>query len=463
MTRLTIRSDGAGRARAGSRPSATMVQGSNVARLAAGALCALVAWSGPPAPAAAQTVAITNARVHTVSGGVIENGTVVVEGSRITAVGPDVTPPAGARVIDGTGKVVTPGLIESASQLGVVEIGAVSQTVDASSSDDRVTAAFRVSDGLNPWSTLIPVAASGGVTRAVVVPEGQALITGQAAMIDLDGGRPADLVRRDPLAMVSAFDQGAAGRFGGSHGAALMRLREALQDARDYAANRAAFDAGARREYALSRLDLEALARVVNGELPMIMEANRTTEILSAIGLAQEFGFDLILFGAAEGWVVADEIAAAGVPVVTNPIENLPSYDRLAISEEGAGRLAGGGVPVAFTTGVLSGSPALGTHNVRNLRLLAGAAVRNGMPYADALRAITLTPAEIWGVADEAGSIEVGKEADIVVWSGDPFEPLSRAEHVFVSGRELVAPTRQDRLLERYREIGGPIPEAYQK
>jgi imidazolonepropionase-like amidohydrolase len=195
----------------------------------------------------------------------------------------------------------------------------------------------------------------------------------------------------------------------------------------------------------------------------MIMEANRTTEILSAIGLAQEFGFDLILFGAAEGWVVADEIAAAGVPVVTNPIENLPSYDRLAISEEGAGRLAGGGVPVAFTTGVLSGSPALGTHNVRNLRLLAGAAVRNGMPYADALRAITLTPAEIWGVADEAGSIEVGKEADIVVWSGDPFEPLSRAEHVFVSGRELVAPTRQDRLLERYREIGGPIPEAYQK
>ncbi|HSM37615.1 MAG TPA: amidohydrolase family protein [Longimicrobiales bacterium] len=422
-----------------------------------------IASTGSLSPGAAQTVAITNARIYTVSGGVIENGTVVFEGSRITAVGADVAPPAGARVIDGTGKIVTPGLIESSSQLGVVEIGAVSQTVDASSSDDRVTAAFRVSDGLNPFSTLIPVAATGGVTRAVVVPGGSALIVGQAALIDLDGDRPANLVTRDPLAMVSAFDQGAAGRFGGSHGAALMRLREALQDARDYAANRAAFDAGARRDYALSRLDLEALSAVVAGELPMIMEANRTTEIMAAIGLAQEFGFDLILFGAAEGWVVADAIQAAGVPVVTNPIENLPSYDRLAISEEGAGRLAGSGVPVAFTTGVLGGSPALGTHNVRNLRLLAGGAVRNGMAYADALRAITLTPAEIWGIADEAGSIEVGKAADLVVWSGDPFEPLSRAEHVFIGGQEMDAPTRQARLLERYRQINEALPEAYQR
>jgi imidazolonepropionase-like amidohydrolase len=411
----------------------------------------------------AQAVAITNARIHTVSGSVIENGTLVIEGGRIAAIGPDVDAPAGARVIDGTGRIVTPGLIESASQLGVVEISAVDQTVDASSSDDRVTAAFRVSDGLNPFSTLIPIAATGGVTRAVVVPGGQALIVGQAALIDLDGGRPSELVRRDPLAMVSAFDQGAAARFGGSHGAALMRLREALQDARDYAANRAAFDAGSRREYALSRLDLEALGPVVNGELPMIMEANRTTEILSALALAEEFGLDLVLSGAAEGWVVSGDILAAGVPVITNPMENLPGYDRLAISVQGAGRLVAAGVPVAFSTGVLGGSPALGTHNVRNLRLLAGAAVRNGMPYADALRALTLTPAEIWGIADETGSLEAGKSADVVVWSEDPFEPLSRAEHVFIGGREMVGDTRQDRLLERYRAIGGPIPEAYKK
>ena len=432
-------------------------------RAAFALVLATLAGVAAPSPADAQTVAITNARIHTVSGGVIENGTLVIEGGRIAAVGADVSAPAGARVIDGTGKIVTPGLIESASQLGVVEIGAVDETVDASSSDDRVTAAFRVSDGLNPFSTLIPIAATGGVTRAVVVPGGQALIVGQAALIDLDGARPADLVRRDPLAMVSAFDEGTAARFGGSHGAALMRLREALQDARDYDANRAAFDAGNRREYSLSRLDLDALAAVVNGELPMIMEANRTTEILAALALAREFGFRLILFGAAEGWVVADAIAAAGVPVVTNPIENLPSYDRLAITEEGASRLASAGVPLAFTTGVLSGSPALGTHNVRNLRLLAGGAVRNGMAHADALRAITLAPAEIWGVADDVGSLEAGKEADVVVWSGDPFEPLSRAEHVFVNGVEQDAATRQDRLLERYREINEAMPEAYQR
>ncbi|MEN8375675.1 MAG: amidohydrolase family protein [Gemmatimonadota bacterium] len=423
-------------------------------------LAALVLVSGD---AAAQTVAVTNARIHTVSGSVIEGGTIVFEDGRIVALGADLQAPAGALVIDGTGKVVTPGLIESSSQLGVVEIGAVRQTVDASSSDDRVTAAFRASDGLNPFSTLIPVAATGGVTRAVVRPTGAALIRGQAALIDLDGARPADLIVRDPLAMVSALDQGAAGRFGGSRGAALMRMREALQDARDYAANRGAFNAGARREYALSRLDLEALVPVVNGELPLVLDANRTTEILAAIALAEEFGLDLILSGAAEGWVVADAIAEAGVPVVTNPTENIPSYDRLAISLEGAARLAEAGVPVAFSTGVLVGSPALGTHNVRNLRLLAGAAVRNGMPYADALRAVTLTPAEVWGVAEDVGSLEPGKSADVVVWSGDPFEPLTRAEHVFIAGREMDAPTRQDRLLERYRSIGGAVPEAYKK
>lgn len=428
-----------------------------------GAAVALGATLAAAPSAGAQTVAITGARIHTVSGDVIERGTLVIEGGSIAAVGADVTAPAGARVIDGAGKVVTPGLIESSSQLGVVEISAVDQTVDASSSDDRVTAAFRVSDGLNPFSTLLPIAATGGVTRAVVVPGGQALIAGQAALIDLDGRRPADLIRRSPLAMVSAFDQGAAGRFGGSHGAALMRLREALQDARDYAANRAAFDAGSRREYALSRLDLEALGPVVKGELPLMLEANRATEILSALALGDEFGLDLILAGAAEAWVVASDILAAGVPVITNPIENLPGFDRLAISVEGADRLAAAGVPVAFSTGVLGGSPALGTHNARNLRLLAGAAVRNGMPYEAALRSITLTPAEIWGIAGETGSLDAGKSADVVVWSGDPFEPLSRAEHVFIAGREMDGDTRQGLLLERYREIGGEMPEAYEK
>lgn len=404
---------------------------------------------------AAQSVVITNAEIHPVSGPVIPSGTLVISDGRIAAVGADVSVPEGARVIDGSGKVVTPGFLDSFTQLGIVEIGAVSGTNDIFSEDDRITAAFDVVYGLNPASSLIPIARTGGITRAVIAPSpGASIIAGQGALIDLGGERVQDMLHRRSVAMFGILNESAAERAGGARGTAMLRIREALQDASDYAANRQAYAAGGRREYAMSRLDLEALVPVARGQVPFALAVDRAADILSAIELAEEFGLRLILISAAEGWLVADDIARAGIPVVLNPMHNIPSYDALSATLENATRLSAAGVEVTFAT--------FDAHNVRNLRQAAGNAVAYGMPRDAALRAITSAPAALWGISDSYGRLEVGMDADVVVWSGDPFEPLTALEHVFIEGRELRGDTRQELLVERYRNLNERLPEAYQ-
>ena len=424
-------------------------------RLRALAFTALAALAWLAAPADAQTFAITNARIHTVAGPVVERGTVVVENGRIAAVGANVAVPAGMEVIDAAEGVVTPGFLDSFTQLGLVEIGAVSGTNDVSSDDDRITAAFKVSYGINPASTLLPLARTGGITRAVVAPApGASILAGQAALIHLGADRVEAMVLRDPIAMFGILNESAAERAGGARGTAMLRLREALEDARDYGANRAAYQSGGRREYALSRLDLEALLPVVRGELPLALAVDRAADIRQALRMAEEYGLDLILVSAAEGWSVAEDIARAGVPVVINPMENIPGFDALAITLENAARLSAAGVDVVFAT--------FDAHNVRNLRQAAGNAVAHGMTHEAALRAITLGPARLWGIADRYGSIEPGKDADLVLWSGDPFEMLATAERVFIQGREAPLDTRQRRLLERYRTLPADgLPTSY--
>jgi len=409
------------------------------------------------AAAGAESIAITGATVHPVSSPAIENATVVIADGRIVAVGADVAIPAGARLVDARGKVVTPGFLDSSAGIAAVEIGAYDDTTESRVEDDRITAAFDVVDGLNPWATNVAVNRVEGIARAVVMPRpGESLIAGQAALISLrplEVPDPRALVERAPVAMVAALGSQGADLAGGARAAALLRLREALEDARDFAANRRAFESAGRRDYVLSRLDLEALAPVAHGELPLAVAVDRASDILAALRFAAEQRLRLIVVGGAEAWMVAPALAASKVPVIVNPTSNLPDFESLGTTLENAARLEAAGVTVAFAS--------FDAHNARDLRHAAGSAVAYGMPWDSALAAVTLVPARIWGVADRYGTLEPGKVADLVIWSGDPFELLTTAEHVFIDGREVPADTRQRELLERYRRLDEELPPAY--
>ena len=401
-----------------------------------------------PAPVvAADTVAITNARVLPVSGPAIDRGTVLIRGGKIAAVGANVQVPAGARVIDATGKIVTPGWIESATQIGIVEIPFGAEGSDDQASTDKdLSAAFNVVDSFNGESTVIPVTRVEGITRAVVMPAGTGhAILGQGALFDLSGSQVPASVVKAPVAMFANLGEAGAASEGGSRATSMLRLREALQDALDFMRNHAAWNTAQRRPYARGRLDLEALGPVVRRELPLAVNANRASDLLAAMRLADEFHLKLILMGAAEGWRVTDELVARKVPVVVKPLTDIPSFDALGATLENPARLSKAGVTLVLST--------FDTHNARNLRQEAGNAISYGLDRDAALRAVTLEPARVWGIADRVGSLEVGKDADLVVWSGDPFELTTGAEHVFIAGREMSRDTRQKQLFEKYRVI----------
>ena len=408
------------------------------------------------AAAQAETVAITGARIHTMGpAGTIEGGTLLLDDGKVSAVGKDVTIPAGARRIEATGKVVTPGLLDSLTTLGLVEVGAVEGSNDTTATEDRFTAALDVVDGINPRSILFPITRIEGVTRAVVVPRpGPGLLAGRGALIHLRTEGSGWLIKSS-LAMVAVLGEAGAQRVGGSRAAALLELREAFQDAVDYGANRAAFDRGDRRPYALSRLDLEALQPVVQGETPLLVAVDRASDIEAALRLARDFRLKLIVAGGGEAWMVAPALAAAGVPVLLDPLANLPaSFETLGATLESAARLHKAGVTVAFMTN--------DAHSVRNLRQAAGNAVTYGMPWDAALAAMTTVPARIWGIADRYGTLEPGKDADVVVWDGDPLELTTWPEHVFIRGTEVPQDTRQLRLRDRYKNFTpGEVPPAY--
>jgi imidazolonepropionase-like amidohydrolase len=400
----------------------------------------------------AQTIAITGATVYPVSGPKVENATVLIRDGRIAAVGANVTVPAGATRIDASGKWVTPGFIDGASQMGLREIGAVDATNEYTQHGTDVAAAFNVLEGINPASTLIAVNRMEGITSTLAVPgylgvpqASGGLIWGQAALIDLDGTTIEAMQIKSPAAMVANLSQWAKDAGGGSRAAVAQRLRRVLTDAREYATRRADYRRRQIQDLSASAADLEALQPVLRGELPLLVLANRRSDIETALRIAREYRLKLILAGAAEGWMIPGEIAAAGVPVLVEPLDNIPSYDGLGIRYENAGLLAKNGAKVVLMETT--------TENTRDLRQQAGNAVANGMTWEQALRAVTLTPAEAFGVADRYGSLEVGKVANVVVWTGDPFEFSTGVEHVYIRGREIPLRSRQTELLERYRTL----------
>ncbi len=411
-------------------------------------LLAVALCFGSPA-FAAPPVVIVGATIHTMGpAGEIKNGAILIEDGTIRAVGANIAIPAGATRIDATGKVITPGLFDSLSRIGLVEVNQVDATADAESDNDRITAALYVADALNPASSLIAINRIEGLTHALVAPEvGKSLIAGQAAVIQLSG---ADLVLSAPAAMFAVLGETGAEKSGGSRAGAILLLREALADARDWADHRLDWEKGDRRSYALSRLDLEALGPVVRGEIPLIVQAHRASDLLAALRFAKEEKLKLILAGADEGWQVAKEIAAAKVPVLLNPLDDLPgSFEALGATLENAARMKAAGVRIAFAT--------FDAHNARNLRQAAGNAVANGLSWNDALAAMTIEPAKIWGVANRLGSLEPGKEANLVIWDGDPLEVTSFPERVILRGEQIPMHSRQIELRDRYRTLpAGP-------
>ena len=392
----------------------------------------------------AQTIAITGGTVYPVSGPKVENATVLIRDGRIAAVGATVAVPAGATRIDASGKWVTPGLIDGAGQMGLREIGAVDNTSEYTFRGNDVAAAFNVLEGVNPASALIAVNRMEGITTTLAVPNGN-LIWGQAVLIDLVGATIEAMRVKSPTAMVADLSEGSKAAGGGSRAGVAQRLRRVLDDAREYATRRADYRRAQIQPLSASAADLEALQPVLRGELPLLVVANRRSDIETALRIAKEYKLRLILAGVAEGWMIASEIAAAGVPVLVEPLDNIPSYDALGIRYENAPLLAKGGVKVALME--------TATENTRDLRQQAGNAVASGMPWEQALRAVTLTPAEIFGVADRYGSLDAGKVANVVVWTGDPFDFATGVEHVFIRGKDIRLRSRQTELLERYKTL----------
>lgn len=410
-------------------------------------------------PAHAQTIAIVGGRVLPVSGPAIDNGTVLIRDGKIAAVGANVAVPADAQRIDARGKTVTPGLIDAATELGLEEIGAVSTTDDYNARGrDSVYSSFKVWEGFNPASVLVPAARQGGVTTVLVAPRG-GLVSGQAAMMELVVGAqdPASMVLHGPAAMFAYYGPGEGI---GAHSRAdlLNRLRQLVEDTRWYAAHRAEYDRNAAKPLSASAADLEAMLPVIQGREPLLVQADKASDILAMVDFANQNKIKLIIAGATEGWEVAPRLAAAHVGVLTGAMNNIPyDFAQLGARQDNVALLRKAGVPVAIIGNAGGGDEE--AFNVRNIRYEAGNAVAYGANWDDALRSITLTPAEMFGIADRVGSLSVGKDADVVIWTGDPFEFASEPEHVFVRGREDTTPTRQDLLEQRYKNL----PPNYRK
>ncbi|MDP5281227.1 amidohydrolase family protein [Sphingomonas sp. DG1-23] len=420
------------------------------------------------APAAAQTVVITNARLVVGDGsGPVEGGTVVVQGGRVVAAGTGVVAvPAGARVVDAGGRWVTPGIFAGFTRMGIVEVDAVSGTNDVSAGSSPFNAALDVAPAVNPRSSPLAINRLEGVTRAVVAPDNSngSIFAGQGAIIDL--GADMDSVTTPRAFQFMEYGEAGARAAGGSRPAAYAMLKNVLFEVRDYIRSPAGFaDRG--KDALLTRADAEALVPVVQGRVPLLVHVERGSDILTVLALKKEApALRLVLVGVTEGWTVAREIAAAGVPVIASALADLPeSFEQLAATQSNIGRMKAAGVLVGI--GTINQDEARQARwekqyagNLVALGKLPGA---SGLSWGEAFAAITSRPAEALGMGGEFGSLKPGRRGDVVIWDGDPLEIGSSAVNVFIDGVEQPMTSRQTRLRDRYwdpRE--GPLPKAYQ-
>ncbi len=430
-------------------------------RLISAIALTLVAASAAFAQSGDVTV-ITGGRVVTgADAGIIDPGVVVIRGDRIASVesAEDFEAPEGARVIDASGQWVTAGLFSPFTRLGLVEVASEDDADDRAAATAPFSAALDVANSFNPRSPLIPSTRVEGVTRVAIAPSpGASIFAGRGALADTSGGF--DSLFEERAFMFAALDQSGAALAGGSRAAAWAFLDAALGDARAYPARFTAQRDGD----AINRYDAEALVAVVRQGMPLMIEVDRAADILAALRFQRDNpGLRLILVGAAEGGSVAEAIAAANVPVLVDPLRNLPaSFDVVGADFANVLALEEAGVLYAITP--LSASSG-DTFNVRLIPQHAGNAVARGLEWDAAFEAISLSPARIFGVDDRFGSLESGKVADVVIWDGDPLEVMSAPTAVFIDGAETSLETRQTALRDRYlpREGVNDAPPAWRQ
>jgi len=437
--------------------------------LGVGQLLLVLALCLLPSAAAAQqkTFVLKGGKLLTVSHGVIENGVLVMSAGKISAVGAagSVTIPKGAQVVDVTGMTVYPGLIDSESYLGLTEISAERDTNDMIELSDEIMPHMHVYDAFHAESELIPVARLNGVTNAIVAPQNQDTLPGQDAFVQLDGKSANEMLLVRDIALPLNFtgeqrrnESWEKRKFPQTRMGLAAQLRQALLDAQDYADRWADYEKKKSDTTARSSdkddkkgpptppkhdLKLEALLPYLQGKKPIVLAALEPSDLETAVGLARQFNLKFVLNHISHSQPVLDYVAALKVPVIVGPIYEDPrNYERYDAVYKLPGELYRRGVKIAFAS--------YDAHAVRNLPYAAGYAVAFGLPHDEALKAITLNPAEIWGVADQLGSLDVGKTANVVVADGDPLDVKSDVKRVFIDGREVPMTSRQTELRDRY-------------
>lgn len=422
---------------------------------------ALIALALLAGPARAETIAVVHARALLgADSAPVEDAVIVIADGKVVAAGAGVRAPAGARVIDAKGRLVTPGLMNAGTQLGLVEISSIADTDDRAVASGPLGPAFDVEFALNPNATLLPRARADGLTRAGAYPSGSgsAPFTGQAAALRLSEGP--DILDRPKAMMFAEIGGFAAAKAGGSRSAGWILLRNALDEARLYA--KAGRSGSGPRDQLLNHLDAEALQPVISGRMPLAVLASRESDIRQAIRLADDYGLKVVVFGGQEAWRAAPELAARHIPVVLDPFDDLPwTFDQIGARLDNAAILDKAGVSIAFSVPGVHFSHDAG----EVVREAAGVAVANGLPWARAIQALTVNAAEVWGVADHYGRLAPGQDGDLVIWDGDPLEPGTQPVLVLVRGRPVSLDTRQGALAKRYAPstVNDPWPSEYRK
>ncbi len=399
-----------------------------------------------------QTIVIKGGEIYT---GLNEEpfiGDILIEGDTILEVSK--TPLEGDVIVDAVNQIITPGVIAPDTQIGILEIGAISETKDGDS--NMYSMGFSVYDAINPNSTLIPWNRSNGVTSAITLPDfNWDPLSGMASYLLLDGSLRvngiADIALTGEIGALSS----------GSRAESLILLKDLLE----FASTLSEKDISSPKEISEAMEDFEitylmelqprdviALYKLLNNKLPLIINVNRASDILKLIDIKKLYGLNLILMSAQEAELVKDEIAENNIPVIINPFDNIPdSFDELASNIRIAASLEEEGIKIMFSESR--------THNYHLIRQGAGNAVANGMSYTGAIMALTSNVAKSFNIADR-GTLEKGMKADIVIWEDDPLEPSTYPNKVFINGNDMDLTTRSSRLTERYVDKSN-LPSTY--